>query len=200
MEEVTIKLFDKKEKEEKKVTIPASKLRVKESSSGKYVLDEKDKLVFRKVTIKKVFDEVLRVWIEQEPETEDLTPEEMSWHKEIVDNIIVKKLIPSKTQLKGFDVIFFLQKLQYKIREELKYYYLTREERSRKIYLKNFENSVLFECPKNSGPYHLVEVKEERAITKDEILKLYKEGKISEVYSDVIEHGKERLYKKQVFA
>jgi hypothetical protein len=199
MEEVKV-MFDKKPKEEKKIEIPVSKLRVRESSGGKYVLNEKNQLVFRKTTIKKVFDPVLREWIEQKPEIEDLTPEQMNWTKKIEDCLVIKKLVPSRTQLDGVDAIFFLQRLEYKIRDEMEFVYLTREEKSRKIYLKDFETSVCFQCPHNSGPYHLVEILEERPITKSEILKLHKEGKISDVYSDVLEHGKQKLYRKDVFA
>jgi len=192
-------MFDKKEKEEKKIEIPVSRVRTKESSGGIYVLDSKGRVVFRKTINKKVFDEVLRAWVDLPEETEDIPVSEMNWTKKIVDSVVIKKLIPSQTKLDGIDAIFFLQRLEYKIRDEMTYYYLTREKHSRKIYLKNFMSSVCFPAPHNTNEYCLVEILEERPISKDEIRKLYKEGKISEVYSDVIESGKERLYRKDVY-
>lgn len=199
MEEAKVKMFDKKPKEEKTVEVPVSKLRTRESSGGIYVLDSKGRVVFRKTTNKKAFDEVLRVFVDLPEKTEDIPVSDMGWTKKIVDSVVIKKLIPSQTKLDGVDAIFFIQRLEYRIREELKYYYLTREEKSRKIFLKNFMSSVCFPAPHNTNEYCLVEIKEERPISKDEIRKLFKQGKISEVYSDVIEHGKERLYRKQVY-
>ncbi|MBN2260662.1 MAG: hypothetical protein JW702_08955 [Clostridiales bacterium] len=194
-------MFEKKtETKEETITIPVDKVRKKTSSGGKWILNEKDELVFRNVINTKVFDEVLRTWVEQKETIEDLTPKDRHWLKTIQDSIIIKKIVPSRTQIDCKDTLFFMRTLQYRIREELRYHYLHKEENSRKIYLKDFKTSVCFECPKSNSTYVTVQVVEDKPITKDEILKLYEKGVIGAVYDDVKQIGDETVYQKTVYA
>ena len=190
-----------KNKEETKPTpvIPEGDLRIRKSSGGKFALNKKNELVFRKTIETKVFDPVLRAWVKQKPVTQEIPVQEMHWEKEILDNIVVKKLVPSRTQIDGVEALFFLQTLVYRVRPELKYVYLQREERSRKIFLKDFDTGICYQAPHTTNQYIFVETIDTKPISKDQVLELYESGKISDVYSDVLETGEGPLYKKQVY-
>ena len=190
-------MFDKKEKieTETKQVLPEGEYREKESSGGKYALNAKNELVFRKTTQKRIFDHVLRVFVKQKPTTEEIPIRDMNGHKEIFDNIVVKKILRSRTEINGFEALFFLQEIVYRVRHELKYVFLQREERSRKIYLKDFDTSVCYQCPHSSNQYVIVETINTKPVDKDTVIKMYQEGKISDVYSDIIDG----VYKKEVF-
>lgn len=193
-------IFGKEEKKEEVVNpIPENNLRVRKSSGGKYALNSKNQLVFRKISQKKIFDPILRTWVKQKQVTQEIPISEMNWQKELIDSLVVRKLIPSRTHIDGMDVLFFLQTIRYRVRPELKYVYLQREERSRKIFLKDFDTSICYQCPHTTNQYVFVETIDTKPISKAEVMKLYQNGQISDVYADVIDSNGKKLYKKQVY-
>ena len=189
----------KEENKETEAKIPENNLRVRESSGGKYALNAKDELIFRKVSEKKVFDPILRQWIKQKPVTQEIPISDMHWHKEILDNIVVLKKIPSRTTIDGIETLFFLQEIVYRVRHELTYCYLHRESRSHKIFLKDFDTSICYQAPHTTNQYVIFETVNTKPVDKATVIKMYQEGKISDVYADVIDINGEKVYKKQVY-
>lgn len=167
---------------------------------AKFCLDSKDRLIYRRWV--KVQELKNRKWITVERKVVDVTPESLGYVKQITDHVVLKKEISSKESYTGFDVVLFLKKIKYTVRDDKPYAYLikTVNKQTSKICIKNFDTGITGFVGTKSDSLVIVDASEPKPVTKEKVMHMYELGQISEIYSGSEKINGETVYKKSVIA
>lgn len=188
-------MFGKNEKTENE-TEKEDNVRTKTSYSSRFARDG-NRVVLEKTPIIRVFDPVLRKWNKSFGKPELIPVEKLGWTKQIDSQILVKRTIPSLDTMDGIQELHYLQKICYQVLERYHWVYLKRE--NTKVFIRDFQTGITFECPKTSSDYVDVVKDSGRRIEHAEMMKLAKTGKLDGIYNKVLDTQEGQVYGHQVY-
>ena len=168
---------------------------------GTFALNEKGEVVLREAITTETYNKTFHSWTKNKKTYIETPVTKLGWTKKLEDAIVLKKIVPSRTDYKGFDVLLFLKKITYEVREDKPYTFLQKVEnkQSRKIALRNFNTGITSFVPSNSNDQVKVTENENKPTTKEKVLEMYEQGIISEVFDSEETVNGEKIYKKQVY-
>jgi len=164
----------------------------KTSTSGNWVMDENEVIMWKETTTLHKFDPILHNWINDKPTEKLFSPEDSPFKcvKKAPTSIIIMLEKPDLDSSTGTSIFFYERKIIFEVRPDYKDVWLTYNDDG-KVYCKDLKNYVTFRLdPSNNDYAKCVKVSEKR-IDKETAKELSKStsyifSKMDEVNGDTI--------------